>query len=99
VTSDVAPRLVPALVPEPLWGRSVYQLLRASRRGGAWKRLRADVVARAGGACHVCGERQERFMVCHEVWDYDDDAGVATLMAFALNCWDVTPPPIPAARE
>ncbi len=26
-------------------------------------------------------------MVCHEVWDYDDDAGVATLMAFALNCW------------
>jgi hypothetical protein len=21
------------------------------------------------------------------VWDYDDDAGVATLVAFALKCW------------
>ena len=26
-------------------------------------------------------------MVCHEVWDYDDEAGVATLVDFALNCW------------
>jgi hypothetical protein len=25
-------------------------------------------------------------MVCHEVWDYDDDAGVVTLVDFALNC-------------
>jgi hypothetical protein len=45
------------------------------------------VVARTGEDCHVCGEHQERFMVCHEVWEYDDDAGVATLVAFALNCW------------
>jgi hypothetical protein len=50
-----APRLVPALVPAPLWGRSVYQLLRTTRRGGEWKRLRADVVARADGGCHICG--------------------------------------------
>ena len=83
----LGPRLVPALVPAPLWGRSVYQILRATRRGGAWKRLRADVLARADGACHVCGEHQDRFMVCHEVWDYDDDAGVAMLVDFALNCW------------
>lgn len=71
----------------PVWGRSVYQVLRATSRGGDWKRLRIDVVARAGGDCHICGEHQARFMVCHEVWDYDDDAGVATLVAFALNCW------------
>jgi hypothetical protein len=25
-------------------------------------------------------------MVCHEVWDYDDNAGVAKLVDFALNC-------------
>lgn len=37
--------------------------------------------------CHVCGERPERFLACHEVWDYDDAAGVATLVDFALNCW------------
>jgi hypothetical protein len=87
MSTDVGPRLAPALVPAPLWGRSVYQLLRGTRRGGDWKRLRADVVARAGGDCHICGEHQDRFMVCHEVWDYDDDAGVATLVDFALNCW------------
>jgi hypothetical protein len=85
--NDVAPRLVPKPVPAPLWGRSVYQVLRATSRGGDWKRLRLDVVARAGGDCHICGEHQDRFMVCHEVWDYDDDADVATLVAFALNCW------------
>lgn len=27
-------------------------------------------------------------MVCHEVWDYDDDAGCATLSAFRLICPD-----------
>lgn len=26
-------------------------------------------------------------MVCREVWDYDDEASVATLVDFALNCW------------
>lgn len=66
MSTRLVPRLMPALVPAPLWGRSVYQILRATRRGGAWKRLRADVVDRAGGDCHVCGTHQDRFMVCHE---------------------------------
>ena len=26
-------------------------------------------------------------MVCHEGCDYDDEASVATLVDFALNCW------------
>jgi hypothetical protein len=65
MSTGVGPRLVPALVPAPLWGRSVHQLLRATPRGGDWKRLRADVVARAGGECHVCGQHEDRFMVCH----------------------------------
>jgi hypothetical protein len=65
----------PALVPAPLWGRSVYQLLRASRRSGAWKRLWADVLARANVGLPPSVESQERFMVCHKVWDYDDAVG------------------------
>ncbi len=26
-------------------------------------------------------------MVCDEVWDYNDEAGVANLVDFALSCW------------
>jgi hypothetical protein len=42
MSTDVGPWLAPVLVPATLRGRSVYQLQRATRRGGDWKRLSAD---------------------------------------------------------
>ena len=69
------------LVPRPLWGVSLCRRLKGAR----WDRLRAEVRTEAGGRCRCCGDETTR-MVCHEVWDYDEDAGCATLCAFRLIC-------------
>lgn len=70
------------LVPRPLWGLSVHRKL----KGGRWDRLRRAVLDEAGGRCQSCGDVRERSMVCHEVWDYDDDAGMATLRWLRILC-------------
>src|SRR5687767_9775477 len=75
-------RLVPELVPSPLWGRSASRLLSRSD----WRRLRQAVLQEAEGHCQVCGDEQEKGMVAHEVWAYNDDDAVATLVDVRLHC-------------
>lgn len=77
-------RLDYELVPKPLWGVSVYRALKGSR----WDRLRREVLEEAAGRCQCCGECRARGMVCHEVWDYNDDRGQATLVGFRIICPD-----------
>ncbi len=76
-------RLLPALVPLSLEGRSVF---RALRRGAKWKRIRSMVIARARARCEICGQSRDKGMICHEVWSYDDTSDVATLTGFELVC-------------
>ena len=76
------PKLVPGLVPEPLWRLSGYRLLH--RR--VWERMRSQVFAQANGKCAVCGASKDKGMVCHEVWRYDERRGVATLTGLDLIC-------------
>lgn len=78
------PSLSPSLVPEPLWGLSAYNLLRRS----VWKRIRTEVLAEAQSRCAVCGDQHETRMVCHEVWEYNDQGHVATLTRFSIACPD-----------
>lgn len=75
-------RLRHELVPRPLWGVSLCRQLKGVR----WDRLRRSLVEAAGGRCECCGEARDRGMVCHEVWAYDDDASVATLVGFRIIC-------------
>lgn len=82
-------RLVPELVPKPLWGVSAYTLLRGTP---TWKHIREAALREAGHRCAVCGSAgppagfTDRRLYCHEVWSYDDRTGVATLEGFRMLC-------------
>jgi len=74
-------KLTPHLVPKPLWGKSAANLL----KGAVWNRIRADVLQAARHACEVCSA-SESVMICHELWDYDDERGTATLIGMRIQC-------------
>jgi len=81
-------KLVPALIPAPLQGRSVYNELRRTKRRKQWEALRRTVLEAAANTCTHCEAVYESRMVCHEVWAYDDRNHVATLTAFEIVCRD-----------
>jgi len=76
--------LKPALVPRPLWGRSVYNRLPRKQ----WESLRRTVLAAAANTCTHCSMQYDSHMVCHEVWAHDDLKHVATLKGFEIVCRD-----------
>ncbi len=75
--------LKPELVPRPLIGRSVFKAL---ARGKEWISIRESAIESARGACEICGSKNDKGMICHEVWDYDDTKHLATLIKFQLIC-------------
>lgn len=79
-------RLRPAPVPHPLWKRSVCNALGVKRK--AWRTIRQQVIDDAASTCEYCRAQYDKGMICHEVWDYDDQNHSATLIAFALVCRD-----------
>jgi hypothetical protein len=79
-------KLKPAFVPVPLWKRSVCNVLGVKRK--PWRTLRQEVIDAAASMCEYCGESYEKGMICHEVWEYDDQSHIATLNAFVLACRD-----------
>jgi len=79
------PRLVPELVPSPLWGKSVHKTIKRSQ----WDReIRKKVLDQANNICATCGASYEKGMICHEEWEYVDDAHIARLIGFRLICRD-----------
>lgn len=80
--------LKPAMVPVPLWKRSVCQTL--GPKSKAWRSIRQQVIDEVSGTCDYCAQYYEngKNMVCHEIWEYDDQRHMATLMDFALACRD-----------
>jgi hypothetical protein len=78
-------RLSPQLVPKPLWRISgAQQLTRA-----AWEQIRQDEIHRADNRCEVCHKSPQGkgdYLICHEVWDYEDQTGRATLTRFEIHC-------------
>ncbi len=75
-------KLQPELVPAPLWGISAYRVL---GRGKVWKSIRQDTLEAFGYCCSICGTDEPPF-ICHEMWDYDDRRGIATLYGFECHC-------------
>jgi len=78
--------LEPELIPEPLWGISAARLL--GRKSKAWREIRSGPLAAGGGACAACGETPPggKFMVCDELWSYDEQQETATLASVRILC-------------
>lgn len=74
-------KLVPELVPKPLWGISAPHALNKST---AWKSIRKDTLAEAGNRCQFCGT--DTRLECHDKWEYDDKKSIATLIGFEIRC-------------
>jgi hypothetical protein len=75
-------RLVPELVPEPLWGISAYRVFGKTK---PWKEIRQDTLAEAGHKCGTCDGGGPQ-LACHDAWSYDDKKCVATLIGFEIRC-------------
>lgn len=78
--------LDPELIPEPLWRLSAAGLL--GRKSKAWREIRSSALQAAGNACSSCGEMTPggKFMVCDELWSYDEQQAVATLIGVRILC-------------
>lgn len=78
-------KLMPHLVPKPLWGKSAANLLKRA----AWERIRRDAQEAARHACQVCSDAAPaNALNCHELWDYDDQRGTAELVGLKMQCRD-----------
>lgn len=78
-------RLVPDMVPKPLFKRNIRTAIGKSR----WtKQIRANVIAEQGKICQYCGASYEKGMICHEVWDYSETDRIAVISDFRIICQD-----------
>jgi hypothetical protein len=68
------------LVPVPLWHLNPRRAMGRT----AWDKLRKEVYAQYGYKCGIC-EAQGR-LNCHEIWQYDDEAHIQTLIGFIALC-------------
>ena len=77
------PRLRVELVPSTCSFSNVRSFLSAHR----WRNLSWEVAELGGDRCEVCRGRGRRHAVdCHEVWLYDDDTRVQTLLRLQALC-------------
>lgn len=78
-----APKLTIELVPRTCWFSNVRE--RVSRQD--WDRIRSQAYENAGHRCEVCGGHGSKHPVeCHEVWEYDETAGVQRLVRMIALC-------------
>lgn len=71
------------LVPQTAWGSNLRSILSARE----WRVCQQYVYARSGRRCEVCGGVGHKWPVeCHEIWEYDDDRSVQTLMGLIALC-------------
>ncbi|HKD79050.1 MAG TPA: hypothetical protein VKH81_05110 [Candidatus Angelobacter sp.] len=75
-------KLVPVLIPKPLWGINAHDLMARD----TWERMRRDTFQRDQGCCVIC--LRKRILECHEVFSYDDAVGIAVLIRLESRCAD-----------
>ena len=77
------PRLTIDLIPKACWWSNLGTYLSAPQ----WIMARKKVVEAAGCKCQVCGGVGTRIpVVCHEVWEYDDEKHVQRLVGLIALC-------------
>ncbi len=76
-------RLTIELVPQTCW----FSNVRSEVSPADWDQLRKTTSHNAGGRCQVCGGRGPKWPVeCHEIWYYDDNHHVQTLVGLLALC-------------
>jgi hypothetical protein len=76
-------RLSIELVPSTAWWSNV----RSNVSRADWEKCKRFVRARSGDRCEVCGGRGRRWPVeCHEIWHYDDENEIQTLVGLIALC-------------
>lgn len=79
----MSPVLFPQLVPSTCW----YSNLRSLLPRREWDRIRRQVYKLADYRCQICGGRGKQHPVeAHEMWMYDDEAGVQRLDRIMALC-------------
>ena len=52
-----------------------------------WERIRREAQQAARRTCEVCSDAESaNALNCHELWDYDDEHGTATLVGLRIQC-------------
>lgn len=76
-------KLTIELVPKTSWFTNLRSLMTESQ----WDFVRQSCYVNARHRCEICGGRGLKHPVeCHEVWHYDDKAGVQTLERTIALC-------------
>lgn len=71
------PPLTAELVPQTAWWSNV----RSNVSRAEWEKCKAYSKTKTNGVCIICGGVGDRYPTeAHEIWDYDDEAGVQTLV-------------------
>jgi len=78
-------RLTIELIPDPLQGVSLYNILRKSGKSSDWKKLREQVIAQQNARCGIC-QVENVTLICHEIWWYDDMSHIRALTGLIAIC-------------
>jgi hypothetical protein len=73
-------KLTIELVPSSCW----YSNLRNKVAPPVWDAIRKKAYKDAGYRCAICGAPGRLF--CHELWQYDDDRHIQSLVGFIALC-------------
>lgn len=71
------------LVPKTSWFTNLRSLMKERQ----WDYVRKACYEKAGYRCEICNGRGPKHPVeCHEIWDYDENKGVQTLLRTIALC-------------
>lgn len=71
------------LVPSTSWFTNLRSLMTSAQ----WDHIRRDCYNEAGYRCEVCGGKGRKHPVeCHEIWEYNDEYGLQTLIGTVALC-------------
>jgi hypothetical protein len=77
------PKLSIELVPKTCWWSNV----RSNISPSDWEKCKKLVRERSGDRCEICGGSGPKWPVeCHELWDYDDEKKIQTLVGLIALC-------------
>ncbi len=77
------PRLEVELVPRSCF----FSNLRSNLKPKVWEGIRQKVIHAADHRCEICGSSGGGYSLeCHEIWHYDDETGVQSLIGLVALC-------------